>query len=1094
MTSTTHLGLPFIDAAQSQKHVTHNDALNIVDIELQLSVAARNVLAPPATPLEGMRYLLGAGTTGAFAGHDGALAAFQDGAWRFLAPAKGWRAYIEAENILALYDGIAWFDLGATLKILQNLTLAGIGTIADAINPLAAKLNATLFTARGVAEGGTGDLRFKLNKETLGNTASQLYQTGYSGRAETGLTGTDHYHIKVSADGNTWKDAIDIDPATGVVTFAGGIAGVSLSPPAFQWNGTQLRFQNPDASWGAWVDLKGQTGAAGPAGAQGPVGPVGANGATGTAGPPGPTGATGGTGPAGATGAAGAIGPAGPAGAAGPGGNTGPAGPQGVAGATGAIGPVGPTWFPPAAKLGQLAMQADDFGTIVPVLPSALASNAAFSIDWTKAANYQIANSYAGTQRFTVLAGTSSLTITNAQASIWWAGAVLNSPVRAKRVVTVSGSVTVTGANPVSNGGLAIGIVPLANPPAGGGAAANNIALAAGFAGIVIRPSGPIVYGPDAAAAVAGVVISAVTGAFTFTSGQATALALTFGSVDPTTATCAFSVAGVQTGTFSLSGLPAAGWLWAGVRFAANTSPADVAVVSVNIADATAVSFGGGAVTNTIVNHYVAPVSPLAGTSAALATGTIVDANAYLARVAPPGLPALPIMPVLVRGFGVVQISTDATTAFLRKYPAVMAGPIAYVETWGSDTTGALNDETKPFLTFAKAVRQTAATIIRFGPGRFAMDDYRFGDTGAGAAKLVMARFPGFTTFTATLLGDDLATLTWTATSGQTGVWQAGLPAAVAGNVGSVDRVLTTLAPDARGFPSRLLRFASVAALQTAGTGWYYDSAAKIIYIAMAGSSVQANRATLKALYLNAASTSRCLVYGSRIAFDGIYFDGCQIQQLENIGGLANEHWLNNCTMFASPYGGYANGVNGGTCIASNVRIHASGSDGFNYNWSSAGAGGNMALGVEASCYVTDAGDAMGFGTGISSNNNGSSTHEGYVARFGSIYEGSFGPDIADTSVTGIPSISWQVGCIARNGHSAGNPVGWGFYGMNGATAVSAGTRLAWLDTCYGGGDANGALRLEAWAAAKTFNCSFDLAPALFGGSTAPATYLPGAP
>ncbi len=316
----------------------------------------------------------------------------------------------------------------------------------------------------------------------------------------------------------------------------------------------------------------------------------------------------------------------------------------------------------------------------------------------------------------------------------------------------------------------------------------------------------------------------------------------------------------------------------------------------------------------------------------------------------------------------------------------------------------------------------------------------------------------------------------------------------MAGNVVSVDRVLTLLTPDARGFPSRLLRFASAATLQAAGTGWYYDAAAKIIYVAMGGGSVQANRATLKALYLNAASTSRCLVYGSRIAFDGVYFDGCQIQQLENAGGLANEHWLNNCTMFASTYGGYANGVNGGTCIASNVRIHASGSDGFNYNWSATGAGGNMALGVEANCHVTDAGDAMGFGTGISSNNNGSSIHEGYVARFGSIYEGSFGPDIADTSISGIPSISWQVGCIARSGHPAGNPVGWGFYGIGGATAVTAGTRLAWLDTCFGGGDANGALRLEAWAAAKTFNCSFDLAPVLYAGSTAPVSYLPGTP
>jgi len=31
MTQTTHLALPYIDAAQAQKHVTHNEALALID-------------------------------------------------------------------------------------------------------------------------------------------------------------------------------------------------------------------------------------------------------------------------------------------------------------------------------------------------------------------------------------------------------------------------------------------------------------------------------------------------------------------------------------------------------------------------------------------------------------------------------------------------------------------------------------------------------------------------------------------------------------------------------------------------------------------------------------------------------------------------------------------------------------------------------------------------------------------------------------------------------------------------------------------------------------------------------------------------------
>ena len=80
MTNTSNLGLPCIEGSQAQKHVTHNEALGLVDALVQLSVVARNVAAPPAAPVEGARYLLSAAPTGDFAGHPCKLAAFDDGA------------------------------------------------------------------------------------------------------------------------------------------------------------------------------------------------------------------------------------------------------------------------------------------------------------------------------------------------------------------------------------------------------------------------------------------------------------------------------------------------------------------------------------------------------------------------------------------------------------------------------------------------------------------------------------------------------------------------------------------------------------------------------------------------------------------------------------------------------------------------------------------------------------------------------------------------------------------------------------------------------------------------------------------------------
>ncbi len=224
MSNSDHLALPFIDAAQSQKHVTHNAALNLLDCVVQLSISARNVTAPPATPVEGQRLLLGTGASGVFAGQDGAIATYQDGAWTFLAPALGWRCFSEPDGVLLIFNGTAFVDVLSLIKVAQNLSLLGVNATASAQNPFSATLNAALFNALAATSGGTGDMRMVLNKATPGNTVSQLYQDGFSGRAETGLSGDDHFHVKVSADGGIWHEAIAIDNGSGLVTFPSGAA------------------------------------------------------------------------------------------------------------------------------------------------------------------------------------------------------------------------------------------------------------------------------------------------------------------------------------------------------------------------------------------------------------------------------------------------------------------------------------------------------------------------------------------------------------------------------------------------------------------------------------------------------------------------------------------------------------------------------------------------------------------------------------------------------------------------------------------------------------------------------------------------------
>lgn len=84
------------------------------------------------------------------------------------------------------------------------------------------------------------------------------------------------------------------DPVEGPIGLTGpqGVQGVKGDKPAYEWNGTQIRFQNPDCSWGPWVNLVGPPGPCGNGqqgnvGNQGPAGPAGPGGAPGSQGIPG---------------------------------------------------------------------------------------------------------------------------------------------------------------------------------------------------------------------------------------------------------------------------------------------------------------------------------------------------------------------------------------------------------------------------------------------------------------------------------------------------------------------------------------------------------------------------------------------------------------------------------------------------------------------------------------------------------------------------------------------------------------------------------------------------------------------------------------
>ncbi|MDP2259527.1 MAG: DUF2793 domain-containing protein, partial [Caulobacter sp.] len=219
--ATPRLGLPYLAAGQAQKHVTLNEALARLDGLVQTTVESRAVAAQPADPADGALYILPADATGeAWAGRPaGTLMRFEAGAWAALTATEGCLAWIADEALLVARVDDGWAPVVPEVDF-QNIPLLGVGATADAANPLSVRANGVLLTAHPAADGGDGDLRLTVNKESAGDTASVLFQSGFSGRAEFGLTGDEDFSVKVSPDGSAWTQALGIDRATGQATFA----------------------------------------------------------------------------------------------------------------------------------------------------------------------------------------------------------------------------------------------------------------------------------------------------------------------------------------------------------------------------------------------------------------------------------------------------------------------------------------------------------------------------------------------------------------------------------------------------------------------------------------------------------------------------------------------------------------------------------------------------------------------------------------------------------------------------------------------------------------------------------------------------------
>jgi hypothetical protein len=206
------LSLPLIQAAQAQKHVTHNEAVMQLDALVQMTVTDSTLTSPPANPTTGQRHIVASAPTGAWSGQAGKIALWLDGTWQFITPKTGWRAWVTATAQELVYTGSAWQDAAVvTMPSVLNVDGIGISASSDASNRLALSSDASLFN-----HAGTGH-QIKINKASAGQTASLMFQTNFSGRAEIGTLGDNNFGIKVSNNGSGFTTALRITALTAAV-------------------------------------------------------------------------------------------------------------------------------------------------------------------------------------------------------------------------------------------------------------------------------------------------------------------------------------------------------------------------------------------------------------------------------------------------------------------------------------------------------------------------------------------------------------------------------------------------------------------------------------------------------------------------------------------------------------------------------------------------------------------------------------------------------------------------------------------------------------------------------------------------------------
>ncbi|MEN6541992.1 DUF2793 domain-containing protein [Parvibaculum sp.] len=219
MSETLHLKLPYLEAAQAQKHVTVNEGLRALDALVQLSVRSRALNTPPSTPVEGDRYIVAGSPSGAWSSAAGQIAAFADGVWSFFAPQTGWRAFDEGADEFVYWSGTVWAREPSGAGVVSAHGAATMLSILEGDHTIVA--------------GSYNDTSFAIPDRAI--------VVGVTGRVLAGITGATAWNLGVAADGARYGNGIAVAAGSTVIGPSG--------TPVTYWGATPLRISSVGGSF-----------------------------------------------------------------------------------------------------------------------------------------------------------------------------------------------------------------------------------------------------------------------------------------------------------------------------------------------------------------------------------------------------------------------------------------------------------------------------------------------------------------------------------------------------------------------------------------------------------------------------------------------------------------------------------------------------------------------------------------------------------------------------------------------------------------------------------------------------------------------------